>query len=211
MLAQGQAPPAVSVLNWPPTPPGNSHRMLLAGQGEPHHRSHYLNPAPDKHPHYAPITSKPTPGGTGSNPPLSANLPHPTSLINSGQMGIWPYPTLGPSPPAPSLKHWKIQIYQNIGLKPRKYYSIPQRHLSYCLRWSLLLGCCDTVRFTGNRLTPSIPKRQGTINTSLFLILLRSTFGLFSSTFVLCSSSGVQPTYIFFFQTAFKRQKDSLG
>lgn len=125
------------------------------------------------------------PGGTGSNPPLSANLPHPTSLINSGQMGIWPYPTLGPSPPAPSLKHWKIQIYQNIGLKPRKYYSIPQRHLSYCLRWSLLLGCCDTVRFTGNRLTPSIPKRQGTINTSLFLILLPSTFGLFYSTFVL--------------------------
>lgn len=36
MFAQGQAPAAVSVLWWPPSPPGSSHRMLLAGQGEPH-------------------------------------------------------------------------------------------------------------------------------------------------------------------------------
>lgn len=93
-------------------PPGNSHRMVtvLAGQGEPHHRPRYLNPAPAKHPHNTPITSKPT-RGTGCNPPFSANPSHPTSLINSGQMGIWPYPTQEPSPPALSVKHWKIQIY----------------------------------------------------------------------------------------------------
>lgn len=113
-------------------PPGHSHRVLLAGQGEPHHRPHYLNPAPTKHPHYAPITSKPITGGTGSNPPLSANLSHPTSLINSGQMGIWPYPTLEPSPPAPSQKHWKIQIYP-------KHWSEAKEVLQYCSDTFVLL------------------------------------------------------------------------
>lgn len=37
------------------------------------------------------------------------------------------------------------------------------------------------MKFMGHRLTPSIPKRQGTINTSPFLMLLPSAFGLFDS------------------------------
>lgn len=112
-------------------------------------------------------------------------FPIPRHSLTQGRWGFgltprWSHP-LQP-------RHWNTGKYtstQNIGLKPRKYYSIAQIHLSYCLRWSLLLGWCDTVRFTGNRLTPSIPKTQGTINTSLFLILLPSAFGLFSSTFLL--------------------------
>lgn len=110
-------------------------------------------------------------------------IPH-HSLIQ----GRWGRGLIPPSSHPLQPHQWNTGKYrstQNIGMKPRKYYSIPQIHFSYCLRWSLLLGYCDTVKFMGNRLTPSTPKRRGTINTSLFLILLPSAFGLFSSTFLL--------------------------
>lgn len=138
-------------------------------------------------------------------------FPIPRHSLTQGRWGFGLTPPWGhPLPP----RHWNTGKYRSTKTLVWSQGSITVflRDICLnCLRWSLLLGCCDTVRFTGNRLTPSIPKRQGTINTSLFLILLPSTFGLFSSTFVLYSSSGVQPTYIFFFQTAFKRQKASLG
>lgn len=87
-------------------PPREQSQDALGWSRRATSQSTLTHPAPAKHPHYTPITSKPTTGGTGCNPPLSANLSHPTSLINSGQMGIWPYPTQ-----EPSVKHWKIQIY----------------------------------------------------------------------------------------------------
>lgn len=101
-------------------------------------RPHYLNPAPAKHAHYAPLTSKPTRGGTGSNPPLSADLCHPTSLMNSGQMGIWPYPTQEPSPPAPSVKHWEIQIYPKHWSEAKEVLQRSSDPFVLLPRWSLL-------------------------------------------------------------------------
>lgn len=141
--------------------------------------------------------------------------PFPSHSLIQGRWGR------GLTPPSshPLQPHqWNTGKYrstQNIGMKPRKYYSIPQIHFSYCLRWSLLLGYCDTVKFMGNRLTPSTPKRRGTINTSLFLILLPSAFGLFSSTFLLyppiIATAKYNQHLSFFSRQPLREQKASPG
>lgn len=171
--------------HWPPAPPGNSHRMLLAGQGEPHHRPHHLNPAPDNT-----HTMLPSLLNQQQEELAAIHLSLPTFPLpcHSLTQGRWGFGLTPPRSHPLQPCQWNTGKYrstQNTALKPRKYYSIPQIHLSYCLRCSLLPGCCGIVKFMGNRLIPSIPKRQRTINTSLFLILLPSALGLFYSTFLL--------------------------
>lgn len=133
MFAQGQAPAAVSVLWWPPSPPGSSHRMLLAGQGEPH-QDHitWIQLLPSTH------TMLPSLQSQQEEELAPTHLSLPTFAIphHSWTQGRWGFGLTLPRSHPLQPHQWNTGKYkstQNIGLKPRKYYSVPQIHLSYCL------------------------------------------------------------------------------
>lgn len=130
------------------------------------------------------------------------------SLINSGQTGIWPSPTQKPSSPPPSVKHWKIQNY------PKHWYEATDA-LKYSSNPFVLLPEMEFITKVlwhpeiYGQWAHSIPDRGRMINTTLlpdptplcfWLVLIH--FPSLSSYY---SNSEVQPAFVFFFQTDFKR------
>lgn len=173
--------------------------MILAGQLESHHRPCYRNPTFAKRPDYPPITSKPT---TGETAPTHLSLP--SFPIHSGQTRIWPQATQKPSPPGPSVKHWKTQNYPKHLSEAKKVWKHSSNPLVLLPEMVFVPTVLWHTEIYGQQ-AHSVPGGGRMINSTLFpnptLLCLWLVLLHFPSLSFYYNNSEVQLTFTFFFLT----------